>query len=661
MSTADRTKLDRQYRSAQAQKRYSSPTSAPKRLSAPVSTEIKKPNLLAQVYNALLSIPTPAPAGVGVPSRTNNPLNQTVEPVRVAGRRAVGDITAIPGVGKPSASPTATDIKQGNYLGPGLDYLNLALTAVPAAKGASAVTRTAKDVANKGMAKAYENFLVKQYERARAIPVRPNDMSPELDEALSAWATKQGVENTGPEMMAQGVQNRAGIEAMRRNRFAPSPTISLSDENLAQVLDTGSYGTMFDVGQATRSSDYDLWRNANEAILYGISGNETRPIYGFLRRPGDPYTAADYGKTYTSLGRGVLDPRVTTNDNFFIQIKPNRKMTSAPSDSFRVENPSSVKPLLSSDQPAVQGYREVQMWGDSIPTSDIQSAELVFSSPKSLFRTLLQDNETPLKETLQQYIGKIDGLLGTKKPSVYGDAAESVLSKLQKANIPTSVTVKRDFGLSPSVSASADVEKVLMSLREEAVALLKQLDEQGEQVLRQSVQSEMASLFLDPQQNYMASLMRQGEMQRAGRVFAETHAGANANPFFPGSYINYFDPIKNQFKTVSDVKAFFQGAGKTQVDDVMPEIVFDLLKSNTNGVVKTLTSRYNPSELAERLKMMEGGDWNPMFISELEQARMYLGSNQPYQEIIQKLFDGLPPAIRQEIQEHWKRLEGLIG
>jgi len=129
MSTADRTRLDTQYRAAQSQKRYSSPTSAPKRLSAPVSTEIKKPNLLAQAYNALLSIPTPAPAGVGVPSRTNNPLAQTVEPVRVATRRAVGDFTAIPGVGEPSASPTATDIKQGNYVGPVLDYGNLALTA----------------------------------------------------------------------------------------------------------------------------------------------------------------------------------------------------------------------------------------------------------------------------------------------------------------------------------------------------------------------------------------------------------------------------------------------------------------------------------------------------------------------------------------------------
>lgn len=58
-----------------------------------------------------------------------------------AGRRAVGDITAIPGVGKPSASPTATGIKQkGWFEGLGqaaLDYGNLAATAAPIAGAAT--------------------------------------------------------------------------------------------------------------------------------------------------------------------------------------------------------------------------------------------------------------------------------------------------------------------------------------------------------------------------------------------------------------------------------------------------------------------------------------------------------------------------------------------
>ena len=54
-----------------------------------------------------------------------------------AGRRAVGDITAIPRVGEPSASPTAADIKQKGFVeglgGAILDYGNLAATAAPLA------------------------------------------------------------------------------------------------------------------------------------------------------------------------------------------------------------------------------------------------------------------------------------------------------------------------------------------------------------------------------------------------------------------------------------------------------------------------------------------------------------------------------------------------
>ena len=58
-------------------------------------------------------------------------------------RRLIGDITAFPGFGKPSASPTATDIKQQGWLNglgnAALDYLNLGATVAPfvgpAAKG----------------------------------------------------------------------------------------------------------------------------------------------------------------------------------------------------------------------------------------------------------------------------------------------------------------------------------------------------------------------------------------------------------------------------------------------------------------------------------------------------------------------------------------------
>jgi hypothetical protein len=55
--------------------------------------------------------------------------------LEAATRRAVGDFTALPFIGKPSASPTATDIKQKGFVeglgGAILDYGNLAATAAP--------------------------------------------------------------------------------------------------------------------------------------------------------------------------------------------------------------------------------------------------------------------------------------------------------------------------------------------------------------------------------------------------------------------------------------------------------------------------------------------------------------------------------------------------
>ena len=69
---------------------------------------------------------------------TSNLISGTAQGLEQAGRRAVGDITAIPYVGKPSASPTATDIKRLGVIEglskAGIDYGNLALTAAPFVK-----------------------------------------------------------------------------------------------------------------------------------------------------------------------------------------------------------------------------------------------------------------------------------------------------------------------------------------------------------------------------------------------------------------------------------------------------------------------------------------------------------------------------------------------
>lgn len=83
---------------------------------------------------------------------TSNLITGTAQGLEQAGRRAVGDITAIPYIGKPSASPTATDIKRLGVIEglskAGIDYGNLALTAAPFVKPAAF-----------GISNAYQDML----------------------------------------------------------------------------------------------------------------------------------------------------------------------------------------------------------------------------------------------------------------------------------------------------------------------------------------------------------------------------------------------------------------------------------------------------------------------------------------------------------------------
>jgi hypothetical protein len=67
-----------------------------------------------------------------------NLIGQTSRDLNAAARRALGDIAAIPGFGEPSASPTASDIRNYGVLEgvarAGIDYGNLAATVYPVAK-----------------------------------------------------------------------------------------------------------------------------------------------------------------------------------------------------------------------------------------------------------------------------------------------------------------------------------------------------------------------------------------------------------------------------------------------------------------------------------------------------------------------------------------------
>ena len=96
---------------------------------------------------------------------TSNLITGTAQGLEQAGRRAVGDITAIPYVGKPSASPTATDIKRYGVVEglskAGIDYGNLALTAAPFVKPSAW-----------GISNAYQDMLQARIARQNAPAYR---------------------------------------------------------------------------------------------------------------------------------------------------------------------------------------------------------------------------------------------------------------------------------------------------------------------------------------------------------------------------------------------------------------------------------------------------------------------------------------------------------
>lgn len=164
-------------------------------ISQPLTYKFKRPgiyDILKNVPGPLLSSPVNTGAGVSMGGQQNAIVN-AVEPTRLAVRRAVGDITAIPGVGKPSASPTAADIRSGNWAAPAVDYAGLAVEVLPAivpayqeAKRAlsSAIAKTVKPtpigiLANTVPAELSNSELLRMAQRGRNIRFR-QDQLPEL-------------------------------------------------------------------------------------------------------------------------------------------------------------------------------------------------------------------------------------------------------------------------------------------------------------------------------------------------------------------------------------------------------------------------------------------------------------------------------------------------
>lgn len=133
------------------------------------------------------------PASVG----GTNLVGETWRGLNQASNRAAGDIAAIPGVGKPSASPTAADVrKYGVTEGlarAGMDYGNLAAAAYPAAKAGITTAQTA--LAERAALAAAEpavartmsyDDLLRFARLGRTSGMKPANYTPEL-QALSDY------------------------------------------------------------------------------------------------------------------------------------------------------------------------------------------------------------------------------------------------------------------------------------------------------------------------------------------------------------------------------------------------------------------------------------------------------------------------------------------
>jgi hypothetical protein len=165
-------------------------------IARPLTYSSKRPG----IYDILKSVPgprlsTPVNTGSGVSmGGQQNPVQMTVEPTRAAVRRAVGDFTAIPGVGKPSASPTAADIRSGNWLSPTVDYVGLGMQILPSVKPAyekaknifasllskpGSLTRIAPEIASIEATPLSNIDYLKMVQRHRSMRFR-EDQLPEL-------------------------------------------------------------------------------------------------------------------------------------------------------------------------------------------------------------------------------------------------------------------------------------------------------------------------------------------------------------------------------------------------------------------------------------------------------------------------------------------------
>jgi hypothetical protein len=281
------------------------------------------------------------PASVG----SFNFLGETNRGLEASTRRAVGDFTAIPGVGKPSASPTATDIKRygvaGGLAAAALDYGNLALTVAPLVKPAGLVIGNAINDAK------YAAYLRRtKSSLPRVIPPNAADivMVEGSDGVIrAAGATKSPASPTSPATRL--------AEAQTQRQLITTPGAQLPAEYLALADETPVNPAFTTPVEASKylvenGSLEQLEKAAPQYLWQAIEDNSTASL------PNGRFKQIGSGGGWVGMDRYVDQ---ATGKHFGLKMRPGMKQ-------FEAEwHPGPMAEILSNDIAVSLGFPNMNL------------------------------------------------------------------------------------------------------------------------------------------------------------------------------------------------------------------------------------------------------------------------------------------------------------
>lgn len=255
---------------------------------------------------------------------TSNLISGTAQSLEQATRRAVGDITAIPRVGKPSASPTATDIKRLGVIEglskAGIDYGNLALTAAPFVKPSAF-----------GISNAYKDMLEARLARQNRSPF-PTVKTP------GAFIDVDALQ--GSRLPARIVDSPATpatrlAEAQTQRALPPATTADMAEQLArAQARQTTHFGTVskepVDVIQSTEFPKLSP-KNVDKGGIPNLESKIRQAI---------SFPVYEIGGQKIAFGNpdlGRFTPEFNTKDVQFVPIDP-YQITGLPKTSVEGQN-----------------------------------------------------------------------------------------------------------------------------------------------------------------------------------------------------------------------------------------------------------------------------------------------------------------------------------